>query len=330
MGKIKNNKQYITRNFNKIIFFNEQFLKKISVVKDKIENEFFWFKTIPQDLKKYTPKVQDLLVDKKTASFLISYVDGENLGFHFANGDFSLEKWKNIIDKLLIILQQFQKHKILEKEKKEQMQNLLKFIYLTKTETRIKDLKEDINFAKILNYNEIIINGKKYQNFLSLEEKIIELINKYLIEKDEIVIVHGDFFLGNIIYENEDNLKIVDPRGSFGVEKSIYGDLKYDIAKLFHSFSGKYDLVIEEKIEITNNENIFNYKFNFENNNFEEIEKYLINQVEKLFKYDIKIIKLIEALLFLTMIPLHNENIKNQIIFYLFAIEKFNKIIKEF
>ena len=45
------------------------------------------------------------------------------------------------------------------------------------------------------------------------------------------------------------------------------------------------------------------------------------------YGYDRKNIKLIEALLFLTMIPLHSDDIKRQQAFYLTAIKKLNEVL---
>jgi hypothetical protein len=59
-------------------------------------------------------------------------------------------------------------------------------------------------------------------------------------------IVHGDLCFSNILYDSRsDRIKIVDPRGRGGFdENTIYGDLRYDLAKLAHSVIGLYDFII--------------------------------------------------------------------------------------
>ena len=53
-------------------------------------------------------------------------------------------------------------------------------------------------------------------------------------------IIHGDCQFSNILYcENESKLYFIDPRGYYGKSK-IYGDHRYDYAKVIYALSG-YD-----------------------------------------------------------------------------------------
>ena len=63
---------------------------------------------------------------------------------------------------------------------------------------------------------------------------------------DYFQIVHGDFCFSNILYDFRANaIRVVDPRGIAADETpTIYGDVRYDIAKLFHSAVGGYDFII--------------------------------------------------------------------------------------
>ena len=91
---------------------------------------------------------------------------------------------------------------------------------------------------------------------LSLNGKSLPSINDIIddldvdIEKDSInstSIMHGDFCFSNILYDfKSQSIKVIDPRGlsGDGKEQSIYGDLRYDVAKLAHSVIGKYDFII--------------------------------------------------------------------------------------
>ena len=46
-----------------------------------------------------------------------------------------------------------------------------------------------------------------------------------------------------------ETLKILDPRGNFGID-GVYGDIRYDIAKLMHSIIGRYDFIINDLFAI--------------------------------------------------------------------------------
>ncbi|MBI4835804.1 MAG: NTP transferase domain-containing protein [Candidatus Abawacabacteria bacterium] len=56
--------------------------------------------------------------------------------------------------------------------------------------------------------------------------------------------IHGDFHLANILYDPVSHFfLLVDPRGMWGDQYSIYGDIRYDIAKFLHSFHGGYEYI---------------------------------------------------------------------------------------
>ena len=58
-------------------------------------------------------------------------------------------------------------------------------------------------------------------------------------------VMHGDFCFSNILYDSRvRRIKAIDPRGLVGDKPTIYGDLRYDLAKLAHSAVGRYDQII--------------------------------------------------------------------------------------
>jgi hypothetical protein len=58
-------------------------------------------------------------------------------------------------------------------------------------------------------------------------------------------VMHGDFCFSNILYNARvRRIKAIDPRGAVGETASLYGDPRYDLAKLAHSIVGRYDQII--------------------------------------------------------------------------------------
>ena len=58
-------------------------------------------------------------------------------------------------------------------------------------------------------------------------------------------VMHGDFCFSNILYSARvRRIKVIDPRGSVDGPASLYGDPRYDLAKLAHSIVGRYDQII--------------------------------------------------------------------------------------
>ena len=59
-------------------------------------------------------------------------------------------------------------------------------------------------------------------------------------------VMHGDFCFTNIFYDfRTRRVRVIDPRGTIdGVSPTVFGDTRYDLAKLNQSISGGYDLVL--------------------------------------------------------------------------------------
>ena len=59
-------------------------------------------------------------------------------------------------------------------------------------------------------------------------------------------VMHGDFCFSNILYNSRtDRIRLIDPRGiTEGGEFTLFGDVRYDLAKLMHSICGRYDLIL--------------------------------------------------------------------------------------
>ena len=57
--------------------------------------------------------------------------------------------------------------------------------------------------------------------------------------------MHGDLCFSNLLYDSRNRrIKAIDPRGAVNGAPSLYGDLRYDLAKLGHSIVGRYDQII--------------------------------------------------------------------------------------
>ncbi len=65
-------------------------------------------------------------------------------------------------------------------------------------------------------------------------------------------VMHGDFCFSNILYNARvRRIKAIDPRGSVGEAPSLYGDPRYDLAKLSHSIVGRYDQIVAGRCRVS-------------------------------------------------------------------------------
>jgi hypothetical protein len=92
-------------------------------------------------------------------------------------------------------------------------------------------------------------NGKALSNLYEIADTASKFINPS--SSETLRIMHGDFCFTNIFYDfRTQKVKVIDPRGSIdSFEPSVYGDVRYDMAKLNHSISGGYDFILANRFE---------------------------------------------------------------------------------
>ncbi len=144
-------------------------------------------------------------------------------------------------------------------------------------------------------HENISINGKGYSDLQYYVDRLPDLVDSYkLLQKDNFSIVHGDLCFSNILFDIKTNiLRLIDPRGEFG-EFDIYGDVRYDIAKLSHSVSGRYDFIINDLFQLNRLGCELNYLI--EDTHSSRIAAEVFEEFIK--DYNAEQIKLIEGILF--------------------------------
>lgn len=268
-----------SRSFNELTQDGFKITKSSSSKRQKIIDEYNWFNNIPDDLKRFTPRIYSLDILKTSYTMeLIKYPTLRDIYLFISS---EKEDYINIFNSLFSYLNSALLDDSLIKE------NYLKKIY-QKTVERVKDLSDD--------YDKVIIS-----NFLNNFYFVINNI------EDKPCIMHGDFCFSNILYNIASNdFKLIDPRGE------IFGSHYYEIAKLMHSVLFDYDFVDAELYSIDNTNNVVVY-----NEGKDIIKNIFIEKLKSQYNNnEIKLIFYICASLFLSMIPLHNHNINNQHIYF--------------
>ena len=313
-------KQFVlkTRYFNKLQFDElGENVVKTSINNEKLIDEINWYKTIPKEISDLVPKILDSSVSDN--SFIkLEYIKHPTLSELWLYGEFSADFWKGIIKDLFDVIQRFRKynHQVTRQE--------YNSIYFDKTLNRINELvgMNDL-FKKIFDEDFVVINHKKLKNWKLMKDEIKDKINM-MFNKDDNCLIHGDLYFSNILYDSENKIfKLIDPRGKWGSD--ISGDIKYDVAKIRHSIVGGFDTITNGLYSAKYlEENEMEYKV-FKSKNNQLASKELDNNIEKNWKLDE--IKMIEGLLFISMLPLHSDNLERQLAFFCIGIERLNEII---
>lgn len=320
-------KKNSSRYFNTInVNQSKGMLKKTSQNKVKFQHEIEWYLQLPITLKYLTPRIFDYSVENNNQYILMEYYSYDTLHEIYLYGNHSINKWSKIFDVLLNNLNEMKKYKYFIDSK--DIKDSLEIMYYQKTIKRISQLTNNPDLKIFFENEEININGKIYKNlsyYTSILKRVIERVKLYDLEY--FTIIHGDFFFANILYDMRSNfIRLVDPRGDFG-GSGIYGDYRYDLAKLAHSVDGKYDLIIEDKFDVTINDNFIKLEV-FSTSNQDRIKGVFYEKLS-IEGVDIQQIKLIQSLLFLSMPPLHIESPRRQIAMIAIGIQLFDEVLEE-
>ncbi|MDO9374439.1 MAG: sugar phosphate nucleotidyltransferase [Ferruginibacter sp.] len=292
-------------------------ITKVSEFDKKLRNELNWYEEIPERLMALIPRIVSKQEHNGKLHMVQEYYGYPNLAELYLYSDMSVENWHSVMKKLLLIHSEFLQHTT--EVKKEDYHD----VYQNKTFERLEALSEDQFWKELLKKDEVYINGICYKNLPLLQKSIIEQCNK-LVENATSSLIHGDFCLSNILYDiNSQITKLIDPRGSFG-SRGIYGDPRYDMAKLRHSIAGNYDFIVSDLFKVTVARDQFQYEI-YVNDNSKEIAN-LLDEMLTESGYSINEIKFIESLLFISMLPLHKDKPERQKMMFIEGIKLMNEI----
>lgn len=310
------------REFNHItIDKNRGILRKNSDDKDKFIGEIKWYLKLPSDVEYVRPRIFSYSTD-----YSKPYVSMEYYAYHtvhelFLNGDLDIHQWEKVFKRIEFIINDFKRYTV----KDENIIPSLEDMYLIKTINRFDKIKIDKRF-EVFFHRSIFVNGIKYLSLEKIINKLKVTIPEMLYDVKEFSIIHGDLCFANMMVDNNFSfIKVIDPRGKFG-SYDIYGDPRYELAKLFHSVDGKYDYIIKDLFDLEYKDGSISFSIQDKDRDF-DLYQVFINVFKDDIGNNLKKIELIEALLFLSMIPLHGESFEHQLVMLGTGLEILNRVV---
>jgi hypothetical protein len=313
------------REFNSLKSIDGCFLKS-GTPHSKIIGEMEWFQNIDSNLKIYTPKIIKRHVNP-TPYYLIEILPLLPLNEIFVYGQKSSKFWNHCIDLCDEFLQKCSNIPISEIDSKKILE-YSDYIFLQKPWSRFKEFCDDTSYqgADYLN----IINGYEVPSINNIISDCVARISKLSSIHG---VLHGDLCLSNILYDSRrSRINVIDPRGiDHQNHPFIYGDLKYDLAKLSHSFLGLYDYIVANNFtlshQVSNGFGIFDLKIHSQSDT---------SSIQAAFKsktffnkYSWLDIMPLTVLLFLSMLPLHSDQPKRQLALLARGLDLYSEILRE-
>lgn len=111
----------------------------------------------------------------------------------------------------------------------------MKEAYFNKTMDRLRKIEDLVPFGR---EKRIRINGKECRNVFFYKRELEKELEKITCET--FPFIHGDCTFSNLMLREDKSPVLIDPRGYFGFTE-LYGDVRYDWAKLYYSIVGNYD-----------------------------------------------------------------------------------------
>jgi len=292
------------RHFNSLTYDADRGLvTKRSEDSEAFRHQVRWFSQIPDGLSSFLPRIY------ASSDGAEPYITMELLSIPTAsdllvNCRLQLGAWNEVarkIKRVQFILGRYS-------TKSPLAQQVATEVYIGKTTRRILQYLDQHPYASDL---WVSVSGQRFGL-----DHVLETLHDYatqnrLLTLSALAPIHGDLCFSNIMYDSRSRqIKLIDPRGEFGVP-GIYGDPRYDKAKLMHSYAGGYDLIVSDRFDHMVSANGFLecsiHKVDYHNKVGEIFENEIFIDEEDRLQC-----RAIQALLFLSMLPLHCDSPNRQ------------------
>ncbi|MGW1006573.1 NTP transferase domain-containing protein [Streptomyces sp. NPDC002520] len=202
---------------------------------------------------------------------------------------------------------------------REDLQRRCRVMYLEKPRQRFRKWWA----GSVLSRSErLIVNGRELLAGLDALEKLVEHVEP-LCDSAVPATVHGDLNFSNILYcEHPRTFRLLDPRGEFGGTGPL-GDARYDAAKLRHSYAGMYDAAVHGLYRL---ETVGPEEFTFSLGPSRAIARRAVDAALRKVGFSLREVRVIEASLFFSMLPLHDDDPQRQWVFYLRALQLLHEL----
>lgn len=317
--------QIISGNFDSRYFNSikgdKYTLTKTSVNKAKIKSEYYYYQLLPESMKRWMVIPFDYRETDTEACYSMERLHMTDLSIKWVHGSIDTEEFSVIMDKYFYFFNSRCEKAVSENE--------------------YRAISESLYTDKVIKRNDIFAKSdiyKKINNMLKATNGISvnDITERYFLLKKRIesrckfryvsAIGHGDPCFANTMYNKSTQmLKFIDPKGAV-TEDELWTNPYYDLAKLSHSVCGRYDFFNNALFEIKIDDEFHTLlTIDFDNSAYKEIFR------KKLAEngYDYLAVRVYEASLFLSMLPLHIDYPHKVFGFVLNAIDILDEIESE-
>ncbi|WP_079278003.1 sugar phosphate nucleotidyltransferase [Streptomyces sp. CB03234] len=193
-------------------------------------------------------------------------------------------------------------------------------VYIAKTEDRLAAwaLWEQIRSRAF------VVNGATVPSFDELWPHAVAQLQAVAASATYSSVIHADMTFSNILLARGFGMfKLLDPGSAFSNRPG--GDIRYDLAKLRQSYAGGYDALRENLFQLDRTG-----AGRWELRVFPRPSPITVTADEVIAAagYDLTAVRLLEAVQFVSMVPLHHENPDRQLALYLRGLQLLTAVLE--
>ncbi len=227
------------RHFNTLSYDPKRgMVTKRSSSVEAFRKQVRWFRQVPDEVAPFLPRVF-ASSDGSDPFITMELLSIPTLADLFVSQRLTLGAWNDVVRSVSCIQSCFAENSV----RSSLAPQLARAVYLDKTHSRLEEFAAQHPPAK----DYFVRCGAETWSIGRVQRTLARFVEQLrLLEIDELAPIHGDFCFSNLLYDPKARLiKMIDPRGEFGVP-GVFGDRRYDLAKLAHSYAGKYDLIVSD------------------------------------------------------------------------------------
>lgn len=291
------NLTFESRNFNSVQRIpGTNLLEKASSNFEKLRREYDFVSALEPQAASLFPAMRKFELVENFGSLLMDYWPLPNLSDLYCFQNLSPHFWDSLMGHITDLLP------ILHGKAQPDHEGSFEWAYFEKTSERLRELEEASSwfesFSRATEINTIFCESP--DSILLRARVALQNVAA------EISRVHGDFCFSNILVDsNSMMVKLIDARGGFKVEGSE-GPASYDLAKLAHSALGDYDLILKGFFRKSSLDGVHTFDIVYPPQHASMREAF-VSSIEALGK-DMEVLRLLSALILMSIPPLHLEN----------------------
>lgn len=307
------------RHFNHIQV-DPHFCTKSSADRQKILAEYSFYGLAPEEMQPWLVQPFNYQDDGETASYKMLRYRIADASLPWVHGAFNKDSFANFLDRLCYFLEQRPVRKCNRKEASAAAHE----IFVDKLNSRVERFLSSDEGRKI---DAMVSSSTGGGGAHRQVERYLRLYGEHQqqIELNFMAVGHGDPCLSNILYDvNSRLLMLLDPRGAIK-ENELWANPLYDYCKVSHSILGGYDFIINGMFDIGfTSENALEIRL-FGQTNHTALQKMFKSRLSDT-QYSLPAIRLCEASLFLSMLPLHLDQPNKVLAFIVRATEILDEV----